>query len=65
MSAGGASDPSGLERRPVATAVGMLAHQQGGLLNSAALSRMGVDVRLVNGLITLLEQLMLRRRLQP
>ena len=43
----------------------MLAHQQGGLLNSAALSRMGVDVRLVNGLITLLEQLMLRRRLQP
>ena len=44
----------------------MLAHQQGGLLNSAALSRsLGVDVKLVNGLVSLLEQLMLVRRLQP
>ena len=44
----------------------MLAYQQGGLLNSAALSRsLGVDVKLVNGLVSLLEQLMLLRRLQP
>jgi uncharacterized protein len=44
----------------------MLAHQQGGLLNSAALSRsLGVDVKLVNGLVSLLEQLMLLRRLPP
>lgn len=44
----------------------MLAYQQGGLLNSAALSRsLGVDVKAVNGLIDLLEQLMLLRRLQP
>lgn len=44
----------------------MLAHQQGGLLNSAALSRsLGVDVKAVNGLLSLLEQLMLVRRLQP
>lgn len=44
----------------------MLAHQQGGLLNSAALSRsLGVDVKVVNGLVALLEQLLLVRRLQP
>ena len=44
----------------------MLAHQQGGLLNAAALSRsLGVDVKVVNGLIDLLEQLMLLRRLPP
>ena len=44
----------------------MLAHQQGGLLNSAALSRsLGVDVKAVNTLIDLLQQLMLLRRLQP
>ena len=44
----------------------MLAYQQGGLLNSAALSRsLGVDVKVINGLIDLLEQLMLLRRLQP
>jgi len=44
----------------------MLAHQQGGLLNGAALSRsLGVDVKVVNGLIDLLEQLMLLRRLPP
>lgn len=44
----------------------MLAYQQGGLLNSAALSRsLGVDVKAVNGLIDLLVQLMLLRRLQP
>lgn len=44
----------------------MLAHQQGGLLNSAALSRsLGVDVKAVNSLLVLLEQLMLVRRLQP
>ena len=44
----------------------MLANQQGGLLNSAALSRsLGVDVKVVNGLIDLLQQLMLLRRLQP
>ena len=44
----------------------MLAHQQGGLLNSAALSRsLGVDVKVVNGVVSLLEQLMLLRRLQP
>jgi predicted AAA+ superfamily ATPase len=44
----------------------MLAHQQGGLLNSAALSRsLGVDVKAVNRLIDLLAQLMLVRRLQP
>lgn len=44
----------------------MLAYQQGGLLNSAALSRsLGVDVKAVNGLIDLLEHLMLLRRLQP
>jgi predicted AAA+ superfamily ATPase len=44
----------------------MLAYQQGGLLNSAALSRsLGVDVKAVNGLIDLLEQLMLLRRMQP
>ena len=44
----------------------MLAYQQGGLLNSAALSRsLGADVKAVNGLIDLLEQLMLLRRLQP
>lgn len=44
----------------------MLAHQQGGLSNSAALSRsLGVDVKAVNRLIDLLDQLMLLRRLQP
>jgi predicted AAA+ superfamily ATPase len=44
----------------------MLAHQQGGMLNSAALSRsLGVDVKAVNRLIDLLEQLMLLRRLTP
>jgi predicted AAA+ superfamily ATPase len=42
----------------------MLAHQQGGLLNSAALSRsLGLDVKTVNGMVELLVQLMLLRRL--
>ena len=44
----------------------MLADQKGGLLNGAALSRsLGVDVKVVNGLVDLLQQLMLVRRLEP
>ena len=44
----------------------MLAHQQGGLLNAAALGRsLGLDNKTVAGLLDLLEQLMLVRRLPP
>lgn len=44
----------------------MLAHNQGGLLNAAQLSRnLGVDVKTVNGYLDLLVDLMLVRRLSP
>ena len=44
----------------------MLAHNQGGLLNSAQFSRnLGVDVKTVNGYLDLLVDLMLVRRLLP
>lgn len=44
----------------------MLAHNQGGLLNAAQLSRnLGVDVKTVNGYLDLLVDLMLVRRLPP
>ena len=44
----------------------MLAHNQGGLLNSAQFSRnLGVDVKTVNGYLDLLVDLMLVRRLPP
>lgn len=44
----------------------MLAHNQGGLLNTAQFSRnLGVDVKTVNGYLDLLVDLMLVRRLPP
>lgn len=44
----------------------MLAHNHGGLLNSAALSRsLGIDVRTINTYIDLMVDLFLVRRLQP
>jgi uncharacterized protein len=44
----------------------MLAHNQGGLLNTAQFSRnLGVDVKTVNGYLDLLVDLMLVRRLLP
>jgi uncharacterized protein len=44
----------------------MLAHQQGGMLNTAHLARnLGVDVKTVNSYIHLLTDLLLVRRLQP
>jgi hypothetical protein len=44
----------------------MLAHQQGGLLNTAALARsLGLEHKTVGALLELLEQLMLVRRLLP
>lgn len=44
----------------------MLAHNQGGLLNTTALARnMGVDVKTASGYIDLLVDLLLVRRLQP
>ncbi|HIJ94478.1 MAG TPA: ATP-binding protein [Desulfuromonadales bacterium] len=44
----------------------MLAHNQGGLLNTAQFSRnLGVDVKTINGYIDLLIDLMLVRRLHP
>ncbi len=44
----------------------MLAHNQGGLLNTAQFSRnLGVDVKTINGYLDLLVDLMLVRRLPP
>jgi predicted AAA+ superfamily ATPase len=44
----------------------MLAHQQGGLLNAAALARgLGIHVRTVTGYLDLLVDLLLARRLAP
>lgn len=44
----------------------MLAHQQGGPMNAAALARsLGLDVRTVNSTLDLLVDLLLVRRLQP
>ena len=44
----------------------MLAHNQGGLLNTAQFSRnLGIDVKTVNGCLDLLVDLMLVRRLPP
>lgn len=45
---------------------GMLAHQQGGLLNTAQFARnLGVDVKTVGGYLDLLVDLLLVRRLSP
>jgi uncharacterized protein len=44
----------------------MLAHQQGGLLNSAELARgLGIDTRTVSGYLALLTDLLLVRQLEP